>query len=78
MTSVFARAIAESVYEGGGHSLLFSNTIAYEITRMVKTHVFAMGVAVFVGAACGLTASLFTRTNLKWCALSGCPQPGAL
>jgi len=47
---------------------LFTNTIAYEVTRDVKPHVLSMGVAVFVGAACGVTAALFTRTNLKWCA----------
>jgi hypothetical protein len=66
MTAVFARAFAESLYEGENPGL-FSNTIAYEVTRMVKTHVLAMGVAVFIGAACGLTAALFTRVNLKWC-----------
>ena len=64
MTAVFARAVAESLSEGETPGL-FSNTIAYEVVRPVKTHVYAMFVAVFVGAACGLTASLFTRTNLK-------------
>ena len=49
---------------------LFSNTIAYEVTRDVKPHVLSMGVAIFVGAACGLTAALFTRTNLKWYAVT--------
>lgn len=68
MTSVFARAFAESLSEGENPGL-FSNTITYEVTRTVKTHVLAMCVAVFIGAACGLTASLFTRTNLKWCVL---------
>ena len=67
MTSVFARAFAESLYEGENPGL-FSNTITYEVTRKVNTHVLAMGVAVFIGAACGLTAALFTRVNLKWCA----------
>ena len=67
MTSVFARAFAESLYEGENPGL-FNNTITYEITRKVNTHVLAMGVAVFIGAACGLTAALFTRVNLKWCA----------
>ena len=65
MTSVFARAFAESLAEGENPGL-FSNTIAYEASRMVTTHVLAMGVAVFIGAACGLAASMFTRTNLKW------------
>jgi chloride channel 7 len=72
MTSVFARAFAESLYEGENPGL-FSNTITYEVTRKVNTHVLAMGVAVFIGAACGLTAALFTRVNLKWCAAArGC------
>ena len=66
MTSVFARAFAESLYEGENPGL-FNNTITYEVTRKVNTHVLAMGVAVFIGAACGLTAALFTRVNLKWC-----------
>jgi len=66
MTAVFARAFAESLYEGENPGL-FNNTIAYEINRKVNTHVLAMGVAVFIGAACGLTAALFTRVNLKWC-----------
>ena len=65
MTSVFARAFAESLSEGENPGL-FSNTIAYEATKAVTTHVLAMGVAVFIGAACGLAASMFTRTNLKW------------
>ena len=65
MTSVFARAFAESLYEGENPGL-FNNTITYEITRKVNTHVLAMGVAGFIGAACGLTAALFTRVNLKW------------
>jgi hypothetical protein len=64
MTSVFARAFAESLAEGENPGL-FSNTIAYEATKKVTTHVLAMGVAVFIGAACGLAASMFTRTNLK-------------
>ena len=67
MTAVFARAFAESLYEGENPGL-FNNTITYEQTRKVNTHVLAMGVAVFIGAACGLTAALFTRVNLKWCA----------
>lgn len=64
MTAVFARAFAESLGSGETPGL-FSNTITYETTKTVKTHVYAMAVAVFVGAACGLTAALFTRTNLK-------------
>jgi chloride channel 7 len=69
MTSVFSRSFAEAMaepMEPGGSWGLFTNTIAYEVTRDVKPHVLSMGVAIFVGAACGVTASLFTRTNLKW------------
>ena len=35
----------------------------------VKTHIFAMGVAVFVGMANGLMGALFTSINLKFTTL---------
>ena len=68
MTAVFARAFAESLSEGEQLGL-FTNTIAYETTRSVQTHIFAMGLAVFVGMVNGLAAALFTSINLKWTTL---------
>lgn len=68
MTAVFARGFAESLADGETLGL-FNNSIAYETNKMVKTHVFSMVVAIFVGAACGTLGAVFTRINLKWTTL---------
>ena len=67
--SVFARSLADSVRHGDFFGL-FRDGILFEVTRPVKTHAAASGVAVVVGVACGMAAAAFTFFTLKWCVMS--------
>ena len=63
MFAVFAHAMAASIRHG---DLLARDAILFEVTRPVKMHALASGVAIVIGAACGLAAAAFTWATLVW------------